>query len=214
MATVTFNSNEGVGAINSGTTGFAGSGIGFFGAGGALSSVRLNEYQDRTFISNAAGTTVGAEIDNVKFVNATGAIISRGGTVDATTFLTSIPNYKSTLNIRFSHESAVATQNTKFYVYDRSTLANGPSGVICKVAEIRNPFPVTTGIGSGDASWTTAIGTTSYLNLVSSPGTSGLRPAGAATTSLNHDWYIALSASPTGIGSQTNFGIYFTTEYL
>lgn len=214
MATVIFNSNEGIGAINSGTIGFAGSGIGFFGAGGAFSSVRLNEYQDRTYISNAAGTVVGAEIDNVKYVNATGALVSRGGVTDATMILTNIPNYKSTLNINFSHGSAVATQNAKLYVYDRTNLASGPSGVICQIAEIRNPFPLTTGVGSGDSSWTNAIGTTTYLNLVSSPGNSGLRPSGAVTTSTVHDWYVVLSASPTGIGSQTNFGLYFTTEYL
>jgi len=32
--------------------------------------------------------------------------------------------------------------------------------------------------------------------------------------SLRHDWYLALSASPDEIGSKTDFGLYFTVEYL
>ena len=32
--------------------------------------------------------------------------------------------------------------------------------------------------------------------------------------SEQHDWYLALSAEPTTIGSKTNFGLYFTLEYL
>ena len=40
-----------------------------------------------------AELTVGAEIDNVKFVNSTGALISRGGTTDATLWIKNIPNF-------------------------------------------------------------------------------------------------------------------------
>ena len=32
--------------------------------------------------------------------------------------------------------------------------------------------------------------------------------------SKRHDWYVALSASPESIGSKTDFGLYFTLEYL
>ena len=37
---------------------------------------------------------------------------------------------------------------------------------------------------------------------------------GAGHQSLQHDWYVALSASPESIGSKTDFGLYFTLEYL
>jgi len=71
--------------------------------------------------------------------------------------------------------------------------------------------------------------------LTSSPGVSGLNtestdPAstfgpdgetynwltndGTPHKSLEHDWYIALSASPQGIGSKTDYGLYMTLEYL
>jgi hypothetical protein len=37
---------------------------------------------------------------------------------------------------------------------------------------------------------------------------------GAAHSSLRHDWYLALSSEPQSIGSKTNYGLYFTVEYL
>tara|TARA_Y100000590_G_scaffold38864_3_gene41640 strand:+ start:13007 stop:13516 length:510 start_codon:yes stop_codon:yes gene_type:complete len=41
-----------------------------------------------------------------------------------------------------------------------------------------------------------------------------LTQEGSAHQSTRHDWYIALSASPDSIGSKTDYGLYFTLEYL
>tara|TARA_Y100000004_G_C8880374_1_gene397317 strand:- start:58 stop:810 length:753 start_codon:yes stop_codon:yes gene_type:complete len=38
--------------------------------------------------------------------------------------------------------------------------------------------------------------------------------SGNACRATRHDWYVALSASPDSIGSKTDFGLYFTLEYL
>jgi hypothetical protein len=38
--------------------------------------------------------------------------------------------------------------------------------------------------------------------------------SGESCRATRHDWYIALSASPDSIGSKTDFGLYFTLEYL
>ena len=72
--------------------------------------------------------------------------------------------------------------------------------------------------------------TMSALVCTSSPGVSGLNTnstdsakvstnnytstSGTALRSMQHDWYLALSASPIKIGSKTDFGLYFTLEYL
>lgn len=71
----------------------------------------------------------------------------------------------------------------------------------------------------------------------SSPGVSGLNSTTADQSTLSkfpnngvttpaptflgtlhqsdqHDWYLGLSAQPTEIGSKTNYGLYFTLEYL
>jgi len=41
-----------------------------------------------------------------------------------------------------------------------------------------------------------------------------LSKEGAAHRATRHDWYLALSASPQSIGSKTDYGLYFTMEYL
>ena len=45
-----------------------------------------------------------------------------------------------------------------------------------------------------------------YKNFISTSGNS--------CRATRHDWYVALSASPDSIGSKTDFGLYFTLEYL
>lgn len=69
------------------------------------------------------------------------------------------------------------------------------------------------------------------MNFTSSPGVSGTNTdtsnvssdaaslgftsqSGISLTSARHDWYVALSSQPDGIGSKTNYGLYFTLEYL
>ena len=37
---------------------------------------------------------------------------------------------------------------------------------------------------------------------------------GSLHSSAQHDWYLALSAEPVTIGSKTDYGLYFTCEYL
>jgi hypothetical protein len=37
---------------------------------------------------------------------------------------------------------------------------------------------------------------------------------GATHRSLRHDWYVALSSEPISIGSKTQYGLYFSVEYL
>jgi len=35
-----------------------------------------------------------------------------------------------------------------------------------------------------------------------------------ATTDIQHDFYYNISASPTSVGSKTQFGLWWQTEYL
>jgi hypothetical protein len=127
-----------------------------------------------------------------------------------------MPNSLATLRINFSHTSAVKTQNEQLRIYDRSSISNDPSGVLCKVAEVAHPSNTQSGsLGSGSSSWNTPTGSSVVMNLTfSSPGDSGNRPNGTNTSSLNHDYYFNISASPNSIGSKTNFGLYFQLEYL
>jgi hypothetical protein len=208
MATITFRSNEGaVGQIP------ATSGLGFFGAAGFGASVRINEYQDRTYLTNGNGTTEGPEVDNVKWTHANSGIIGPGASGVSINLL-NIPNYQSTLNIRFTHSVSVQTQNGVVQIYDRVDAANPQSGVVCQVAEMIHPELQQSVTGSGDSSWISASGDAVTVPMIDSPGLSGIRPDGGNTSGTQHDFYLAISASPTSIGSKTNFGLFFSLEYL
>ena len=202
MATIQFWSNDGFQIPST-------SGLGFFGAAGFGASVRVGEYQDRTFLTNGAGSTQGPEVDNVKYVHANSGFVGA-----ANINLLNLPNYMSTLNIRFTHSSSVQTQNGVVQIFDRINKSNAASGVTCRVAEIIHAETSQGVTGSGDSSWISASGSTTTVPLIDSPGVSGIRPNGASTTAVQHDWYLAVSASPQSIGSKSQFGIYASLEYL
>lgn len=188
----------------------SGSGLGFYKDtfGG---SIPVSEWNTRTYITNANGNIEGPEVDNVIWAHAQSGILGQSGTAIQ---LTKIPNYKATLNVRFTHTSAVKTSNAELRIFDRSNINNGPSGVTCMVAEIIHPDTVQNNNGSGDSTWIDAAGSGTTVDLVASPGTSGLSPSGVDTTDTRHDWYLAISASPDSVGSKTQFGAYVSLEYL
>jgi hypothetical protein len=185
-----------------------GSGLGFYGNGFG-NSVSVNAYQDRTFITDSLGVAHGPECDNVKYYSPTQAILGQSGTPIN---LTQIPNYQSTLNIRFSHNVAVQVMNAKVRIFDRVNINNGPSGLTCRIAEIIHTGNTQVDNGAGDATWLTPAGTANILSLVDSPGLNGLTPNG--TGNVTHDWFLALSAAPNSIGSKTQFALYVEMEYL
>ena len=205
MATITFRSNEGFG--------LASSGVGFYGSAGFGASVRVGEYQHRTYATNSAGTQEGLEIDNIKFTHNNSGIIGPGASGVSSNLLR-IPNYQTTLNIRLNHDSAVKTQNGVVQIYDRVNTTKAPSGVTCRIAEVVHPSTLQSVTGSGSSTWVDASGNVSTLSIISSPGTNGQRPNGANTSDTQHDWYLALSASPKSVGSKTQFGLYVSLEYF
>ncbi len=197
---------KGVNGINN----LAGSGLGFYGSAGFGDSVPVNAFQDHTFITNSAGTAQGPEANNIKYLNAGSGIL---GQVASGIGLKAMPNGQASLQIEFTYDTPIKTQNVLLYGYDRSDPNNAPSGVTLKAAELVHPNPTQGPGGSGSVAWTTLAGSGSNLTLTSSPGTSGFRPNGSGTTDARHDWYLALSASPDSIGSKP-FGLYVSLEYL
>ncbi len=186
------------------------SGLGFYGDGFGV-SLGVGTYNVRTFITNSAGNIEGPEVDNIKYTASNSGIIGQSG---SSVLLTQIPNYKATLNVRFTHATPVKVANTEFRIFDRSDINAAASGVTCRVAEVIHPDTTQNNNGSGDSVWTTAGGSGSVLDLVDSPGTSGLSPSGILTSDTRHDWYIAISVAPDSVGAKTQFGAYVATEYL
>ena len=214
----------------------AGSGIGFYGSsfGG---SVAVGSFQETTFI------TKGASASNVKYLNDGSGVIP---TALAGTGLKFIPNSSATLNVRFTHATAVKTQNARVRVFDRAAADNPASGVTTRIAELIHTSELLTVQGSGDDFWwgsASHVGTDAQGSFQGSPNPDVRLPAGSYTvggsgilvpisdspgasgdyanggtgstkTSTQHDWYLAISASPDSIGSKTQYGLYVTLEYL
>lgn len=185
-----------------------GSGIGFYGSGFG-NSVAVGSFQDLTFITDSTGTVEGPQVDNNKYLNSSGVGINGG----SEQHLLELPNYLATLNVRFNHSSAVKTQNVKLYGSQRGNKNLSPSGLTLMAADIIHPDTSQTFSGSGDAAWVQLQGSGQVLDLVSSPGTSGLRPNGQNTSDTRHDWYIALSAKPTSAGAK-EFQCVLELEFL
>lgn len=192
----------------------SGSGLGFYGDDGFGASVRVGEWQGRTFITNGTGTTQGPEADNIKFLNAGSGIIGQAGSGIS---LTCIPNYQATLNIRSTFDTPVYVQSAEVRIYDRSNINSPASGVTTKCAELIHPGITQSNTGSGDTTWLTPGGSGVTVSLAPSPGCSGLyagNGSNGAWLDSVHDHYLAISASPDQIGSRTQYGLYCSLEYL
>lgn len=192
----------------------SGSGLGFYGDAGFGASVLVGEYNGRTFATSANGVIQSAEADNVKFTASNSGVLGQTG---SGTNLLNIPNKDATLNVKFTHSTAVQVQNVVARIYDRVNINNGASGVTTKIAELIHPWPEQPGLGSGDSTWHSInAGVASSVYLANSPGENG-NYAGNGSNSVRpdttHDWFLALSASPDSIGSKL-FGIYISMEYL
>ena len=214
MATIAFYTT------NTGVEIPSNSGLGFYGNSGFGASVAVSAYQGKTFLTSPDGLTQGPASNNVKWLNTGSGIV---GTTGSGTGLKAIPNAQSSLNVRFTHGSSVKVQNAELRVYDRVNINNSPSGVICKVAEIVHPHASigkgADGLqGSGDVSWITPAGSGTTVPLSDSPGNAGEYAVTGSSSGgrgdTQHDWYVAISATPTSIGSKTYFGLYMSLEYL
>lgn len=214
-----------------------GSGIGFYGLDFGV-SVPVGSQQTTTWITNSNGTDRGARLNNTAKV-ASGINNNNKGTVSVNgglpIELDKLSNYLCPLNIRFTHSTPVRVQNGKLRIFARDQgIQNPASGVTTWVYEARKPTsaPNVTSLafrGVTDFVWkefdTVDI---TDLRLTESPGVSGtntsvldtdtglgyLSRSGIEHVSMQHDWYVALSSEPEGIGSKTNYALYYTVEYL
>lgn len=221
----------------------AGTGLGFFGGNFGI-SVPVNQWQKATYVTNAAGTDEGVQVSNIRYnddvsVRPSGSVVQEVVTIGNS----GIPNYQAPLNIRFEHTEDVSVVNCRLRIFDRSDIDNGAVGVTTQVYEVRHPNPKQNvdyhleHRGIDNHGYVTFIGgdSPSDMSLTASPGASGLNTSsaaeetlpefseglrnwkyqeGAAHRSSRHDWFLALSASPDSVGSKTDYGLYFTLEYM
>lgn len=186
------------------------SGLGFFSSAGFNGAVSVGAFNGRTFITDSTGVQQGPEANNVSYLNLGSGIIGNAGSGIS---LKSIPNYQATLNARFTNDTPCKVQNSYLQAYDRVSVLNPPSGIVFAAANIIHADPTQVNNGSGDPQWRFPAGSsTMSLGATFSPGTSGLSPNGPNTSDTQHDFYIAMSASPNTVGSKS-WAILVSIEY-
>lgn len=214
----------------------AGSGIGFYGSNFGV-SVPIGTRQSTTFVTNSLGATQGSQLNNTTMqtsgnINTPGTVrVNGAGAIN----LDRLPNYLCPLNIRFTHTEPVRVQNCKLRIFDRNNINNHASGVVTYVYEARHPatsqnLPNLSHRGRTENSWYEydPLDAMTDMNFTSSPGVSGTNTnvqdvgtdlrwesrEGSLHESARHDWYVALSSEPITVGSKTQYGLYFSLEYL
>lgn len=145
MASITFYAGDGHTIEHT-----QGSGLGFF-SGAFGSSVEVGAFQGATFITDSTGTIQGPSIDNIKYINSQSGVPAAGAPDG--TGLKYLPNYRASLNIRFTHSASVQTQNVRMRIFDRSNIDYPATGVTTRVAELIHPSNSMTVEGSGDGFW-------------------------------------------------------------
>lgn len=214
----------------------AGSGIGFYGNTFGV-SVPIGTRQSTTFTTNSLGTSQGSQLNNTTMYTSGDSLtpgrVKVNGAGDIA--LDKLPNYLCPLNIRFTHTEPVRVQNCKLRIFDRNNIEKHASGVVTWVYEARHPatsqnYSNLSHKGRELNTWYEfdPLDPMTDMNFTSSPGTSGTNTNVQDTNSLlgwlttngslheasRHDWYVALSSEPITIGSKTQYGLYFSLEYL
>lgn len=187
-----------------------GEALGFFGPNGFGDPLSLNEFNGRTFITDPSGSTALEEGDNCRKISTSGLII---GQIGDEINLQNLPNYLTTINLRFTHPEEVLVQDVRLIAFDGIDPDNAPNGLDVFGAEIIHTSRLQTDTGTGDTLWTQMTGSGQQLDLVDSPGTSGISPLGPASIDVRHDWYVALSVAPTLPGDRT-FSFRVDLEFI
>lgn len=141
-------------------------------------NVTVGSYQDGTHISNSSDVQQdsGPYVHNVKYLTGTTMSLDGAGSANLSTLTTA----NAPLKINFSDASSVATSGATFYAYDGSTDATAMVGVTFQAAEA--------GVTS---TWVAANGSGSALSIADD------------TAATSHDYFVAISATPTSTGAKT-----------
>jgi len=147
--------------------------------------ITVDEYNDSTHVKTSIGGDKSASNTpvNVKFISASGGGggASQADWGDGTEDLDAITTAEATLKITFSDASEVAVEDAIYFAYKTGEATTvGPDDVDFECAEV------------GDTNFTVAEGSGNALEL-----------ADQATPATSHHYYIAVSCSPTAVGTKS-----------
>jgi hypothetical protein len=139
----------------------------------------IDSYQNTTHISNSSDTHTCTtnHVNNVKYLTSTTFSLNGGGSVSLAAGAPTTA--QCPLKFNFADGASVATSNGKFYAYDGTTDATAMVGVTVQAIEQSN------------TTWVAANGSGAAVNLANQ------------SASTSHDFFIAISMSPTSTGAKT-----------
>lgn len=193
--------------------------IGFFGSTGPGSTITINQYQDKTYPTDNEGDLRGPPLVQLKFISA--SVVKVSGQWNAA--VAEVPHNSGTIGIRFINPGAteVVTQNPRISAVRLTAgdygIAGGGSGVepdtqpsnlTVKAFECRHPFAPNTAIAS---TWTEIAGASAAGG---GPASNQLSLTAHTWTSITHDYFVALSVSPTAAGINKRFAFLVYLEYV
>ena len=244
MATITFHSNNFAGNALNLIDHNAGSGIGFFGDSIGLSVPITTFQNSTFVTNSNGTSTDGQKLSNTKFASVSGAFHNGSAVESdlrampnywaplnvrfTHTEAVATQNVQMRIFNRSDIDVHAVDVLTKVYEVRHPNPDDGhnPAGSTYALSHRGVNF----GVGAHNWHEFDPGDSMNALVCTSSPGVSGLNTnsddldktstnnytstSGTALRSMQHDWYLALSASPVTIGSKTDFGLYFTLEYL
>ncbi len=137
--------------------------------------IQVGSYNDGTHVRSSSGVDDSASNSphNTKYLTSTTMSLNGGASANLNTLTTG----NSPLKITVTESVNITVTDIKMYAYDGTTTTNAPSGMNVYLAE------------QGDSSWTQAHGSGNALTLDDH-----------STAATSHDFYVAISASPTSVG--------------
>lgn len=141
-------------------------------------NVITGRYQDSTHVADSSDVQrdTTSSVNNTKYASQSTVKINGAAAVSVSTLTSGTVPFK----FRFAHTSAVDTAEVKFYAYDGATDATPMQGVNFYAYEAYG----------AETGWTAANGVGSALALRE------------YTDNTTHDWFVAISASPTSPGAK------------
>ena len=236
MASISFRAGDT--SINN----LSGSGLGFFG-GSFGQSVQLNNWNSSTFITDGNGTNNGGTANNVKYSTdtkgfAVGVVPATGLLYIPNNKATLNVRFNNDSAVRTQNVKLRVFDRT-----DKDNPASGVITRVAELLHTSSSYIIegsgdTTWWGSASHTGSDAQGTYNgsanpssrlptgtntvggsgvFVPLAKSPGPSGMYAGNGASNTgqyTQHDWYLAITASPDSIGSKTQYGLYVELEYL
>jgi hypothetical protein len=149
--------------------------------------ITVSSYNDGTHVRSSGGSddSTGNTPNNVKYV-ASGTADWGDGTENCSAII----DGECTLKITVAYDSSITVTDITMWAYDGTTESTAPTNLDVYLFE------------SGDTAWTNADGSGAAMSLTDSD-----------TPATSHDFYVAMSVSPSAVGTQSSNAVKFAFTY-